>query len=356
MKSRFLLVILVLALLPLAFAFAQDEEEEALGSFADLEVTEEEVAAAVEALGEDGFVGIVACTFGTDYHFKVADSAQARADELGIRAEIFDSQINVERQISGIESFVANGVSVLVVCLFDPPSIQDALQAAADAGVQIVQYAGRQMADLGGVTISIEDADLGFAAGEYAAQLINDELEGRANVAILDYPDVANVVVRADAIRAALEEFAPDAVIVGNYLGGTTEFGLASMESALVEHPEINVVVSINDAGAYGAMQAIENAGRDDAIIVGIDAEPQAMEFIAEGGMYRGTIDTSPALTGVNSLNAAVKLLAGTEIPQNIAVTVTLVNADNVEEMLAGSRRGGSRSDPGLVGRRFAAS
>ena len=51
--------------------------------------------------------------------------------------------------------------------------------------------------------------------------------------------------------------------------------------------------------------------------------------------MYRGTIDTSPALTGINSMNAAVKLLAGPEIPQNIAVTVTLVNADNVAEMLA---------------------
>ena len=194
MKSRFLLVILVLALLPLAFAFAQDEEEEeALGSFADLELTDEEVEAAIEALGEDGFIGIVACTYSTDYHFKVADSARARAEELGIRAEIFDSQINVERQISGIESFVANGVSVLIVCLFDPPSVQDALQAAADAGVQIVQYAGRQMADLGGVTISIEDADLGFAAGGNSPPPLNQTIGGGTKVANLGHPPWLNI-------------------------------------------------------------------------------------------------------------------------------------------------------------------
>jgi ribose transport system substrate-binding protein len=183
------------------------------------------------------------------------------------------------------------------------------------------------------VTISIEDADLGTAAGEYAAQLINDEMDGQANVAILDFPDVANVVVRADAIRAAIEEGAPDAVIVGNYLGGTTEFGLASMESALVEHPEINVVVSINDAGAYGAMQALENVGRDDAIIVGIDAEEQAKNLITEGGMYRGTIDTSPARTGELAVNAAVRLLAGSEFIQNIRVPVTLITAETLAEM-----------------------
>jgi len=187
------------------------------------------------------------------------------------------------------------------------------------------------LADLGGVTISIEDADLGTAAGEYAAQLITDELGGQANVAILDYPDVANVVIRANAIRAAIEAGAPDAVIVGNYLGGTTENGLSSMESALVEHPEINVIVSINDAGALGAMQALENAGKTDAIIVGIDAEAQARALIAEGGMYRGTVDTSPAETGVMSGNAAVKLLAGSEFLQNIAVPTTLISKKRID-------------------------
>lgn len=332
------LLCLLIAVYSGSLAAAQEATPEAtpaLGAEADLEPNEAEIAAAIEALGDDGFIGIIACTFGTEYHFTVADSARQYAEELGLRVETFDSQVNVERQISAIESFTANGVDVIVICLFDPPSVLSALEQAAEAGVKIVQYAGRQLADLGGVTISIEDADLGRAAGEYAAALITDELGGEANVAILDYPDVANVVIRADAIRAALEAGAPDAIIVGNYLGGTTENGLASMESALIEHPEINVVVSINDAGAYGAIQALENAGRSDAILVGIDAEAQALEMIAEGGMYRGTIDTSPARTGELTINAAIKLLAGSEIPQNIAVPVTLMNADVLAELEA---------------------
>src|SRR5690606_16107677 len=335
MKKYYLrLTLLLIILLSSSLLLAQDATPEAdepeLGTEADLEPTEDEVQAAIDALGEDGFVGIIACTFSTEYHATVAESAQAYAESLGLRVEVFDSQIQVEQQISAIESFTANGADVIIICLFDPPSVLSALEAAAEQGVMIVQYAGRQLADLGGVTISIEDYDLGYAAGEYAAQLIVDELDGEATVAILDYTDIANVVIRADAIREAIEEGAPDAVIVGNYLGGTTENGLASMESALVEHPEINVVVSINDAGAYGAMQALENIGRDDAIIVGIDAEAAAKELIAEGGMYRGTIDTSPARTGEMTVNAAIKLLAGSEIPQNIRVPVTLITAETL--------------------------
>jgi hypothetical protein len=125
---------------------------------------------------------------------------------LGLPVETFDSEINVEKQISGIENFVSSGAAVIVVCVFDPPSVQSALQEAAEAGVYLVQYAGRNAAEFGGVTISIEDEDLGRTAGEYAAQLINDEFGGEANVAILDYPDIANVVVRAEAIAAALAD------------------------------------------------------------------------------------------------------------------------------------------------------
>lgn len=301
---------------------------EGLGVADDLEPTEDEIAGAIAHLtDDDSFVGIVACTYSTDYHSAVPDAAVEYAESAGIKVDTFDSEIDVEKQISGIENFVSSGADVIVVCVFDPPSVESALKEAADAGVYIVQYAGRNVAEFGGVSISIEDEDLGKAAGEYAAKLIVDELGGEANVAILDYPDIANVVVRADAIKAAIEAGAPDAVILGNYLGGTTEFGLASMETALQEHPEINVVASINDAGAYGAMQALEAAGKtaDDAYIVGIDAEPQALEYISEGTMYRGTVDTAPAETGRMTIKAAIKLLAGATFPQNIRVPVNLI-------------------------------
>jgi len=156
-----------------------------------------------------------------------AESAAARAAELGIRAELFDSEIDVERQISAIENFTNSGADVIIICLFDPPSVLSALEEAAAAGVRIVQYAGRQTGELGGVTISIEDADLGRAAGEYAAELINAELGGQANVAILDYPDVANVVVRAEAILTGTESVQADffATQAGEYQVVVLEWG-----------------------------------------------------------------------------------------------------------------------------------
>lgn len=298
---------------------------EGLGVAEDLVPTDQEIEDAKAAIG-DGFIGIIACTYETDYHSTVANAAEQRLEELDVPVQTWDSQVNVETQIQGIENFVASGADVIIICVFDPPSVESAVAEAADAGVKIVQYAGRDAAAFGGVTISIEDEDLGRVAGEYAAQLINDELGGTAQVAILDYPDIPQVVARAEAIEAALTS-ATEAEIVGNYLGGTTENGLQSMETALQANPDINVVVSINDAGALGAYEVLDAAGRtrDDTIIVGIDADPSALELIEAGTMYRGTVDTAPAETGVMSANAAIKLMAGGTLPQNVRVPVNLV-------------------------------
>ncbi len=301
-----------------------------MGTAEDLVPSEAEIQAALAHVGQD-MVGIVPCTMATEYHFTVADEARKQLEEWGFRVQLVDPEQEAERQIAAIENLTAAGAKAIAICVLDPAVVQSALQEAADQGVFIVQYAGRESA-LNGITISIEDADLGAAAGDYAGRLIQEELGGQAVVAILDYPDLPNVVVRADNIERALLAQAPQATIVGRYLGGITEYGLRSMETALQAHPDINVVVSINDAGAYGALQALTAAGKDPAttIIVGIDAEKQALELIQAGGMYRGTVDTQPARTGVMVAQGMVKLLAGGTVPRDIAVPVKVITAADI--------------------------
>jgi len=294
-----------------------------LGTADDLKPAQAEIDAAKAVLGDTGLIGIVACTLSTEYHATVPNSAKARADALGLKVEIFDSEVKAEKQISAIENFVSKGAKVIVLCVLDPKVIEAAVKEAADAGVFIVQYAGRESA-VNGIGISIEDADLGCAAGEIAGDLIVKEKGGAATVAILDYPDLPQVVVRADNIESCLKAKAPNATIVGRFLGGTTENGLKSMETALQAHPDIDVVASINDAGAYGALTALQAANKDPktTLIVGIDAEAQAKDLIKKGDYYRGTVDTAPARTGEMVIDAAIKILASATAPKNIRVPV----------------------------------
>jgi ribose transport system substrate-binding protein len=306
---------------------------DSLGSADDLAPTNDEIAVAKATLGS-GLIGVVACTLSTEYHSIVAADAQARAETLGFRVEVFDSQAKAERQPDAIKDFVTRGAKIIAVCILDPKIAGEAIKAAEDAGTYVVQFGGSAL-DVNGVTIGGgegSDIDLGCAAGEVAGDLIAQEKSGKATVAILDYPTLPQIVLRADSIERCLRTRASGAAVVGRWLGGTTDNALTSMRAALQAHPTIDVVVSINDAGAYGALSALENAGKDPeyTIVVGIDGESHARELIKQGGFFRGSVDTSPSLTGRLLIDAAVKLLANATIPKNIRVPVTKITAETL--------------------------
>jgi ribose transport system substrate-binding protein len=303
-----------------------------VGTVEDLQVTPAEIAAAKARAG-NGLIGLVPCTMANEYHFTAADAAKKSLEAYGLKVQLIDPETKPERQISAVENLTVAGAKVIVICVLDPKVVAAALASAARDGVYVVQYAGADVT-ANGIGISIDDADLGTAAGQYASQLINTEFAGAAQVAILDYPDLPNAVIRADHIEKAIAAGAPQAKIVGRYVGGTQEKGLTSMESAFQAYPGLNVVVSINDAGAYGAYGAMQAAGKDPAkaAIIGIDAEKRALELIQAGGLYRATVDTQPARTGQMAAQAVVKILNGAALPARIKVPIKVVTRADLQE------------------------
>jgi ABC-type sugar transport system substrate-binding protein len=336
---RKFIVMTVMLLLTVALAQAtllHTTAQSQLGGVDDLKVSDSEIAAAQQALG-DSVVGVLACTIKTEYHKTVASAAIEQLTTYGLNAELFDSQTDATRQIAAIQSYADRGVKVLIICILDPKAEQQALADAAQSGVQFIQFAGREASAFGGVTISVQDTDLGSTNGQFAGQLIAKELNGKANVAILDYPSVPNVIARADSIEKALKKEAPDAVIVGRFLGGTLDNGYKSIKDALVKFPDINVIVSINDAGGLGALKALQDAGKKpgDVIIVGIDGDPAAKAAILNDLFFRGTVDTSAQLTGSLTAQAAVKLLAGSKFTKDSAVPATLLDKAALQALAA---------------------
>lgn len=295
-----------------------------------VELTDAELAA-LEELAPSQLVGIVAATMATDYHKTLNESVQARAEELGFDAEIFDSREDPNQQLQGIEGFISKGAAAIIVTGLGGETIGPIAAEAAEQGIFVIQVAGRDLADVGAVTISVEDEDIaeaaGTAGGEYAAELYGDE---PIKVVITDYPSIESLVARADTIEESFLAAYPNAQFVPRILGGTAENGVTSMETALQAHPDIVGVLGINDAGNLGAHQALENAGKtgDDVFIFGIDCEAQAVELIDGGGMYKGCVNTNPEGTGVLAVDTYAKWLAGGTVPGVIEVPVFVYTAE----------------------------
>jgi ABC-type sugar transport system substrate-binding protein len=290
----------------------------------EIELSPDELAAA-ESAGAGNLVGIVAATMATEYHASLNNSIKARAEELGFEAEIFDSREDVNLQLQGIEGFVSKGADAIIITGLGGETIGPAASEAIENGIFVVQVAGRDLAESGAVTLSVEEFDIanasGVAAGEYAAETYGDE---PIKMVITDYPTIESLVARADMIQEGFESVYTGAEFLPRILGGTAENGVASMETALQADPDITGVLGINDAGNLGAYQALLNAGKtaDDVFIFGIDCDPQAVALIDEGTMYKGCVNTNPEGTGLLAVDAYAKWLAGGVVPGILEVPV----------------------------------
>jgi serine/threonine protein kinase/DNA-binding LacI/PurR family transcriptional regulator len=314
-----------------ALPYAEESTRPALGSPADLRNTPEDISRARQQLGES-FIGVMMCALSTDYHASVASAIRTYADQLGVRVEIEDSQADPFRQPIILRRFIARGAKALIVCPLNEESIAPAMREVQAAGIATAVI-GDAAYERYSVSLNLTNDTIGQIVGEYAARLINAEQDGKANIAILDFPSVSDVLKRSNAMESTLRQLAPQARILGRWLGGTLENGEASMRAILSAHPEVNFLLSINDAGALGAVKVLEAAGRapDSLWIVSVDAESEARRLMRAGRYFRASLDSDPSGVGKMTLDAVIGILSGKSVPRRIALEGVMITREMLQ-------------------------
>lgn len=280
---------------------------------------DEEVASARAYLGESGFIALIACNQTSEYHATHTREVLDFAAEYGLPLRIYDSQSDPSIQIPLIERARSEGAKGLIICSLDENVLGETLASAQAAGIRFV-FTHSVKDSFGGVRLTGDNFALGRRPGLYAGEAITEELGGEADVIILDYPDLEDTVQRANGLESGVKETAPNVTIIGRYKGGTQDFGKQSVSRLLEQGITFDVILSINDAGAFGAIAALEEAGYrgDEVMIFSVDAEKLAQQYMLEGYFFRASVELGRTESAQAAVDAMVKLLAGAVIPENI--------------------------------------
>jgi ribose transport system substrate-binding protein len=174
------------------------------------------------------------------------------------------------------------------------------------------------------VWVSAKEWDMGYTIGLEAGKWIRDKLNGQAEVLILANDRIPQMITRKEGVIAGMTEHAPGAEVVAVQDANITELGMRVTENVLQAHPNLKVVVALNDAGALGALAAVESAGRDsdDFFIGGVDATPEAREKIDGGTVFRASVDNIPYENGMMDIEIMQRLLAGEDLEYQQVVPV----------------------------------
>ncbi|MCL4253305.1 MAG: protein kinase [Anaerolineae bacterium] len=307
------------------------------GTPEDVVPTDEEIAIAQARVG-DNFVAVIACNRTSEFHSGSVREITDFLNGYGIASRVYDADNNEARQPSLIEQARTDGAMAFVICPLNMNIMHDTLQALDNAHIPLTLFStGGDGYAYGGIVTTGDDYDLGYKPGQFAGQIIVDELGGEAQVIILDYPDLPAIVARANGLEEGVLNIAPNATIIGRYLGGTEDFGKASVEQLLADGVEFNVIVSINDAGSLGAIEALEaaNIPRDQVVIVSIDANAAAREAIRQGQYMRASVDIDRTASSKIKVDALIRILGGGTVPEQVnvppgdMVTIETLNSDN---------------------------
>ncbi len=290
------------------------------GVSSEMVPTNDEIQRAAARLG-DSFIAYVACNQTSEYHATQAREMRDFASRYGLDFRIYDANNDPYSQVTQIERARADGASALIVCPLDISLLDQSLRSVQQANMPLVMMQSN-IESYGGVLIGGDDYLMGLEAGRAAGRIIRDELGGRANVIILDYPSMPVIVNRANGLEDGVLEIAPSARVIGRYLGATRDNGRASVAELLEDGIAFNVILSINDAGAYGAVEAMEAAEIDPAsvIISSVDAEALARQHILRDYFFRASVDVGREQFSRTAVDSTVKLLAGATVPELILV------------------------------------
>jgi D-xylose transport system substrate-binding protein len=223
-----------------------------------------------------------------------------------------DAQSSASKQLSDVESLMAQGVNALIILAQDTQAVIPAVQAAADEGIPVIAY-DRLIEDSRAFYLTFDNVEV----GRMQARAVLEAAPEGNYVMIKGSPTDPN----ADFLRGGQQEVLQSAIdsgdikIVGEaYTDGWLPANAQrNMEQILTaQDNKVDAVVASNDGTAGGVVAALSAQGLDGSVPVsGQDGDHAALNRVALGTQTVSVWKDAREL-GKNAAQIASALAAGT--------------------------------------------
>ncbi len=208
---------------------------------------------------------------------------KAALDAAGAKYISADAQSSSSKQLSDVESLIAQGANALIILAQDSKAITPAVQAAADNGIPVVGY-DRLIDDNRAFYLTFDNVEV----GRMQARAVLAAAPKGNYVMIKGSPTDPN----ADFLRGGQQEILQPAIdsgaikiIAEAYTDGWLPANAQrNMEQILTANDnKVDAVVASNDGTAGGVVAALTAQGMQGIPVSGQDGDHAALNRIAKG-------------------------------------------------------------------------
>ncbi|MER7577649.1 substrate-binding domain-containing protein [Streptomyces sp. NPDC057806] len=273
----------------------------------------------------------------------INDNAKNRAKKYSdVTLEITEGSNDTAQQIGQIQTLINKKVDVLVILPADGKALTQVGLEAMRAGIPVVNLdrifnsPQAYRCWIGG-----DNYGMGLNAGHY----IGEQLKDKKNAKVIELAGLDNLELtkqRTQGFDDALKNYPNIKKVARQAADFTVESGQAKMAQLLQAQSKFDALWNHDDDQGVGALRAIEQAGRDDFLMVGGAGAKSAMDAIKAGNSVLKATVLYPPTMAASAIDLARALgqgkgvggLAEFEIPSSLTLYSAVVTKDNVDQYL----------------------
>lgn len=279
-------------------------------------------------------VGITVPDLANPHYAALVQSFQSAAKEKGYSVSEADGAGDVSKQVTQIENFIQKGMDVIVLAAVEANGVQDITRQAMDEGIKIISYS--TVIENFDTEFLVDPQKTGYACGKAAADWINENYpDEEVEWAMIDLPEIPEIIERANGIIQGVEENAPNAKLVNQAAGESSEVAMSAVENFLQANPDIKVVCAIGSGGGIGANEAFKSVTDeyDKVGVFSIDAGETEVMNILNGDPQKATISLGgPKKHGEMMADYCEKLINGEEVEETNYTPIDVIDISNAQE------------------------
>jgi len=269
----------------------------------------------------------------------MADGATSAAIRLNVTLSCrsVTRETDFEEQARLVEQMVAQGVGAIIVAPADSKAIVTPLLEAQRRRIPIINIDNRidtATAQAAGLRVLTFIGPDNAAGAEKSTDHLIQAVGGKGRIAMLEgIRGVNNAEQRKVGFRRAVAKTnGAVSIATMDTAEWATDLAKTKMEGILARYPDLAGVFCANDNMAFGAIAAIESAGRTGKVLVAAyDNLAAAQENIRAGRMVC-TIEQHPDLMGALGVENALKAIRGEPIAAEIAVPTDLITSETLRK------------------------
>ena len=262
------------------------------------------------------------------FFVQMRESAQKKADELGLAINFQDAADDSATQANQLANAAASGTGVVIINPTDSDAMASAVQQLVDEKIPVVAV-DRAVNNANVASYIASDNETG---GKQAAKVLSDAINGEGEILVLQGKTGSS----ASRERGkGFDEGLKDNLNIKVVAKQTAEFerakGLDVTTNLLQAHPNVKAIFAENDEMALGAIEALGSKAGKDVKVIGFDGAEDALKAIKDGRMY-ASIAQQPVKMAEQAVIEASKLLKGETATKKMQVEVVAATKENVDK------------------------